>query len=168
MTTFTFTIQGLNKLIALSGKAETVERDMKQGLHNMALATAPNVRKRTPEWTGATANSIEATEARKEGDRLVAMVESDGSVPGVVVNVNESGSRPHWPPWGEGTPLAAWAKDKGIPPFLVARAISRRGTIQRFGYGGAQMFEKGLEDSRSDIGTEVDAMLVRIVQGMFS
>lgn len=35
------------------------------------------------------------------------------------------GTRPHWPPPGA---LAAWAASKGIPEFLVARAIARRGT----------------------------------------
>lgn len=34
-------------------------------------------------------------------------------------------SRPHWPPIDAITP---WAKRHGIPPFLVARAIARRGT----------------------------------------
>ena len=46
------------------------------------------------------------------------------------------GARPlndsaHWPgkmpPWGPGTPLADWATSHGIPPFLVARALQRRG-----------------------------------------
>lgn len=38
------------------------------------------------------------------------------------------GTRPHWPPFGPGTALALWAKHKDIPVFLVARAISRKGT----------------------------------------
>lgn len=33
-----------------------------------------------------------------------------------------------FPPFGPGTPLAAWADAKGIPPFLVARKIAREGT----------------------------------------
>lgn len=40
----------------------------------------------------------------------------------------ETGSKAHFPPYGEGTPLAAWAKLKGLNPFLVARSISRKGT----------------------------------------
>lgn len=41
------------------------------------------------------------------------------------------GTRPHWPPFGEGTPLNRWAHLHGIEPFLVARAISRKGTKAR-------------------------------------
>jgi len=35
------------------------------------------------------------------------------------------GTKPHWPPI---KPIEKWANRKGIPPFLVARAIVRRGT----------------------------------------
>lgn len=35
------------------------------------------------------------------------------------------GTKPHWPPI---KPIEKWANRKGIPPFLVARAIARRGT----------------------------------------
>jgi hypothetical protein len=35
------------------------------------------------------------------------------------------GTRPHWPPIQAITP---WAKRHGIPPFLVARSIARKGT----------------------------------------
>lgn len=41
------------------------------------------------------------------------------------------GTSPHWPPVSETQPggsLYRWAQKKGIPPFLVARAIARRGT----------------------------------------
>lgn len=32
------------------------------------------------------------------------------------------------PPWGEGTQLNDWARRKGIPAFLVAKSIQRKGT----------------------------------------
>lgn len=44
------------------------------------------------------------------------------------------GTRPHWMPsreWKPGGSLFKWATRKGIPPFLVARAIARRGTKAR-------------------------------------
>lgn len=44
------------------------------------------------------------------------------------------GTRPHWVPsreWKPGGALHRWATRKGIPPFLVARAIARRGTKAR-------------------------------------
>ena len=43
----------------------------------------------------------------------------------------ELGTKPHWPPWGPGTPLAIWAKRHGISAYLVARAISKKGTKAR-------------------------------------
>lgn len=33
-----------------------------------------------------------------------------------------------FPPYGEGTPLHRWAAAAGVPAFLVARAIAKRGT----------------------------------------
>ncbi len=41
------------------------------------------------------------------------------------------GTAPHWPPLSEikpGGSIYRWAQKKGIPPFLVARAIARKGT----------------------------------------
>lgn len=40
----------------------------------------------------------------------------------------EKDTVPHWPPFGPGSELAAWADAHGIEPYLVARAIARRGT----------------------------------------
>jgi hypothetical protein len=59
------------------------------------------------------------------------------------------GTRPHFPPYGEGTPLAAWGKRHGIPAFLVARAIARRGTK------GRPFFKQGFEKSLGEIGNLV-------------
>jgi hypothetical protein len=41
----------------------------------------------------------------------------------------EEDTRPHWPPWGPGSDLARWSEERGIPAFLVARKISRVGTL---------------------------------------
>lgn len=41
------------------------------------------------------------------------------------------GTQPHWPPLAEirpGGSIYRWAQKKGIPPFLVARAIAAHGT----------------------------------------
>jgi HK97 gp10 family phage protein len=43
----------------------------------------------------------------------------------------ESGTRPHWVPraeWQPGGSIYRWAIKHGIPPYLVARAIARKGT----------------------------------------
>lgn len=46
----------------------------------------------------------------------------------------EYGTRPHFPPLEAITP---WANRHGIPPFLVARAIARKGTKARRFFGTA-------------------------------
>lgn len=55
----------------------------------------------------------------------------------------EEGSRPHWPPFGPGSDLALWARRHGITPFLVARAIARRGTQSH------EMLKKGIDGTRT-------------------
>ncbi|MEI7890919.1 MAG: HK97 gp10 family phage protein [bacterium] len=50
---------------------------------------------------------------------------------GELVNTTEyaifvaKGTKPHWPPIKA---ITKWANRKGIPPFLVARSIARKGT----------------------------------------
>ena len=46
----------------------------------------------------------------------------------------EFGTRPHFPPLDA---IAPWANRHGIPPFLVARAISRKGTKAKRYFGNA-------------------------------
>lgn len=50
----------------------------------------------------------------------------------------EEDTRPHWPPFGKGSSLANWAEARGIPPFLVARKISRFGTTGNHIFGRAR------------------------------
>jgi hypothetical protein len=58
----------------------------------------------------------------------------------------EEDTSAHWPPWGPGTALHGWAIRHGFPnAFLVARAISQRGTT------GKHMFEKGLEKVTKEV-----------------
>lgn len=67
------------------------------------------------------------------------------------------GTRPHWPPLGEikpGGSIYRWAVKKGIPPFLVARAIARHGTK-------AQPWMKQVTDKYKD---EVNAIFEEALQ----
>lgn len=52
------------------------------------------------------------------------------------------GTRPHWPPMDAITP---WANRHGIPPFLVARSIAKKGTKAQ------PFFQDSIEESQSDI-----------------
>lgn len=55
------------------------------------------------------------------------------------------GTKPHWPPFQPNGALDRWAKAKGIPTFLVARAIARKGTK-------AQPFmDEAIEENESKI-----------------
>lgn len=53
----------------------------------------------------------------------------------------EEGTRPHMPPIEKITP---WANNHGIPPFLVARSIARKGTKARFFFRDA--IEKNMQN----------------------
>lgn len=163
----TVIIIGLDKVDNNLGNADKViDRAAMGGLGKMTERVVLNVRRHTPVDTERLKNAVEG-EVRRESNDWVGEVNA-GTVAGVVVASVEGGTRPHWPPWGAGTELAAWAERKGIPPFLVARAIAQRGTIKRFGGPGrgAEMFAKGLADSMSFIEAEARRMEVEIAAGL--
>lgn len=148
------------KLNGLSALADEVVID---GFEDMIEEIVPNVQAYTPVDTGHTKDAIGGT--IDKGPPVVATIQADPQkVEPVVVASIAGGSRPHWPPWGPGSELAGWAKRHGIPPFLVARAIATKGTIKRFGYGGAKMFEKGLNDSMGFIVSKAKDMGASIVK----
>jgi len=68
-------------------------------------------------------------------------------------------TRPFFPPYQKGTPLAIWAgKGTKINAFLVARAISRRGLKMKPFIGGV------LYDQRKKIDRKADKMLQLIAK----
>lgn len=150
----TVEIIGLKPIIAgLKDAPKTVERVSVKRLRGLGPVVVGNVRRHTPEDSGKLSNAIEDVVSQTQPLTVTLTVGANDSVKPVVVASVAHGTRPHWPPWGPGSKLAGWAARKGIPVFLVARAISQRGTIKRFGgpSQGAEMFEKGLHDSRGDI-----------------
>lgn len=70
--------------------------------------------------TGQTQNSITTLKGR-----LSATVRPTAKH---AIFVHEGRRAGKMPPYQAGTHLNAWAKRRGIPPFLVARAIGRKGT----------------------------------------
>lgn len=150
----TVEIIGLKPIIAgLNDAPKTVEGVSVKRMRGLGPVVRGNVRRHTPKASGALSNAIEDNVSQTQPQTVTLTVEANGSVKPVVVASVAHGTRPHWPPWGPGSALAKWAAQKGIPVFLVARAISRRGTIKRFGgpSQGAEMFANGLDDSKSDI-----------------
>jgi hypothetical protein len=155
-------IDGLNK------SPKTVERVSVAQLRKLGPTVTSNVQRETPKASGKLRNAI-GDQVEVDKLEVILTVAADGSVKPVVVASVAHGTKPHWPPWGPGSALAAWAAQKGIPAFLVARAISRRGTIKRFGgpSKGAEMFDKGLLASRGAIGSMILTMEKEIAEGLF-
>ena len=107
--------------------------------------------KRTPVDTGRLRSSI-AVRLQDEG--LTAIVGSNVQYAPHV----EFGTRPHWPPMSAMQP---WASRHGFPAgkkgaFLVARAISRKGTRAR------RMFQQGVVASEPFIAAEAAHLLQNI------
>jgi hypothetical protein len=113
-------IQGLDKLVdALKRYPQVSIKHIDDGIKKSMFEIEAQSKPRTP-----------VSEGRLRGSYRTDLTPLRGEI-GPTVNyaaaVHE-GTRPHWPPWGEGSALNRWARLHDIPAFLVARAISRRGT----------------------------------------
>lgn len=87
----------------------------------------------------------------------------------------ELGSKPHWPPIEE---LKGWIQRKGIKinnkngeelsldsaAFVIGRSIHEHGTIQRFNYGGAEMFHHAMDQSEVEVNGIVDRYIEQFVE----
>jgi len=65
----------------------------------------------------------------------------------------ETGSRPHWPPHGPDSSLAAWAKLKGLNVYAVARSISVKGTKPH------PYIQPTFDDTKEEVGKTFNAGL---------
>ena len=73
----------------------------------------------------------------------------------------EYGTRAHWPPWGQGTRLAAWSEARGLIPFMVARSIASHDQPPK------KMLNAVWERSADDINSTIDAALDAWLQRLF-
>lgn len=87
----------------------------------------------------------------------------------------ELGAKPHWPPFDR---IEEWVTRKSIIgtdktgkplsleslTFIISRAIAEHGTIKRFNYHGAQMFEKATEGSDTAIEAIADRYVEEFLQ----
>lgn len=136
---FSIRIVGLEKLMAKARDPRLVDVPAKKFLNRSGVLVAGNVRERTPVDTGRLRSSITHELRGTSSVRIGTNVKYAPSV--------EFGSQPHFPPVAA---LQPWARRHGFPAgtggaFLVARAISRRGTKPR------EMFKKGLAASLGDV-----------------
>lgn len=92
---------------------------------------------KAPRWDGALVNSIRAEFDSGTPVRWAKIGTNMNYAPFV-----ERGTRPHWPPVRA---IAPWARSKGLNPFAVARAISRKGTKPH------PFLEPALDESHGDI-----------------
>jgi len=96
---------------------------VKKQVNRAALAVQKGARERCPVDTGRLRSSIRVTFV----DRMVRLTAEVGTTVEYAPYV-EYGTRPHALPSGA---LTGWARRHGIPAYLVARAISQRGTPPR-------------------------------------
>lgn len=65
------------------------------------------------------------------------------------------GTNPHWPPMDA---IERWANRHGIPPFLVARSISQKGTK------GKPFLDDAVRESESDANRFFETALTKITE----
>jgi HK97 gp10 family phage protein len=68
----------------------------------------------------------------------------------------ELGTRPHWPPISA---LEVWARRHGTEPYLVARAIARRGTAAR------KFLQNAMTNNKERIFRILSGTIKRTVEG---
>ena len=141
----TVNIAGLEKLIQRFPEASTAARREKITLAALLLERA--IKEQTPEGAGPI--HLRDTIFQKVQQSGVAVWGTVGT-PAVYGEPVEMGTRPHFPPVA---PIRFWVekklgysgKEAQSVAFLIARAISRRGTKPR------KMFHRGMDENRARV-----------------
>lgn len=114
-------INGKKELIEKIGKVNDAIKD--KIVMNMRISTMmikQRARELVPVDTGALRRSIR--DVTRATDKSVTGIVGTTMPYGAGV---EFGTKPHWPPPGA---LDKWARKRGLNPYLVARAIAKKGT----------------------------------------
>ena len=120
MSQLSVKIEGLEEAQELLRNYPTRAREeFGRAIKNSVLGVQRQARKNAPASEGQLRATIHEKHNDTEGEVF------SGVKYGIFVH---EGTKPHWPPFHEGSSLATWSRRKGIPPFLVARKISQRGT----------------------------------------
>lgn len=136
---------------------EIVAEELTRSILESELLLEREVKEGTPTATGVLRESIGARPPQRLADSVIGVV---GTSISYAIPV-ELGTKPHFPP---ATALADWARIKlGVSAdeaqrvgFLIARAISRRGTKP------AAMFQRAFQQQRG----QVEAILRRGVEAI--
>lgn len=107
---------------ALKKSPSIIKREMSKALKNSVTVISIAAKAGVP--VGATGALKRSITAHVDESNLIGIVGLDapGRAYGIYV---ERGSKPHWPPREA---LERWASQRGIPVFLVQRAIAKKGT----------------------------------------
>lgn len=125
---------------------------MLQGMRNATLLVTRDAKINAPVDTGRLRASI-TPEVRVSGPTTVQGIVGSNVMYAPFV---ELGTKPHFPPVGA---LAVWARRHGTTAFLVARAISRRGTK------AVKYLERAITENRERIVSYIGDAVARIVRG---
>jgi HK97 gp10 family phage protein len=146
-------VEGLD---AARRKMEQVVKDlhgtpMQMAMRDATLLVQRAAMQNAPVDTGRLRASI-TPEVRTEGRTVIGVVGSNL----FYAPYSELGTRPHWPPLAA---LEVWARRHGTTAFVVARAISRRGTK------AVRFLQRAVEDNQQRIVTILDRAVGKIVEG---
>jgi len=116
-------IEGLDKLRAGFKRApDVVRREVNKGIDSSLFILEARAKKESPVDSG-TLRARHVTKTNRF--RMIGELRPATKYARFV----HEGTKPHWPPYYPGSALDRWSKRHGnIPPYLVARKISRKGT----------------------------------------
>lgn len=123
---------------------------MLNAMRDATLYIDRDAKKNAPVDTGRLRASI-TPEVRAQGETIEGVVGSNVTYAPYV----ELGTRPHWPPIAA---LEVWARRHHTSAFIVARAISRRGTPAK------QYLQKAFESNKDKIEARFNRAVDEIVK----
>lgn len=151
-------------LIELQRKTTRIIRDLKgepmlEAMRDGTLMVQRGARKNLTAYkspdvggvdTGVTRASV-LPSVRMEGEAVVGVVGSNR----MSAVIQETGSRPHWPPLAS---VEGWARRHNTSAYIVARAIARRGNVAR------KFLTRAFEAVQDDITRRIQQALSKILE----
>lgn len=157
----TLKIKGIEDVMRISEKYPTVSRKhVNQAIRLSLLAVRNSVVKNGPVGR-ASRGGMKGKwniEVKNFEGKLLNVAEAEGGFP--YPTAVEYGTKPFWPNTKKGGSLDMWAKSKGIPTFLVARAISRKGIRPQ------HFFQKSVDENQQKIDRAFETALENIIKDL--
>lgn len=157
MTRIQTLVQGFPTKSTLSASREVFGQVMLEALHEEAIdPMMGELRLATPYPTVAEAYEARDVVLGSTGEVRVDIYNHDWVWP-----FQENDQPAHWPPWGPDSRLETWSFAHNVDPFLVARAISIRGTF------GNYIFQETWETYQQEIRAAVQTGLRAYIGASF-